>query len=273
MKKTYFDNKIAVIAGAFRLPFLVVEGLRAQGWDVFIIGIKNYCDPGLKPDIWARIGQAGMAIKQMKRRGIKQLTMAGALGNPNLSDIRPDFASIGILTRMMRNQSGHNSMLAALVAEIEKLGFKVLAPQILCPALTFEKSGIMTKSKPAKENMRDIEHGIQVSRAIGKLDIGHSVVVAKQVLAVEAAEGTAEMMNRVKTMRTNHKKKGGVLVKMIKPGQDLRVDTTAIGVDTVIAAAEAKLNGIVVDAKHCIIIDKDETVKTADKNKIFIVAK
>jgi hypothetical protein len=164
-------------------------------------------------------------------------------------------------------------MLRALIAELEKIGFAILAPQKLCPALTFETAGIQTKTKPGKSDLADIERGITVSRAIGKLDIGQSVVVSKQVLAVEAAEGTEKMLARVIDLRKNYKKKGGVLVKMIKPGQDLRADTTAIGPDTVRDIAAARLSGIVVDAKHCIIADKDEMLKAADKNKIFIVAR
>jgi DUF1009 family protein len=266
------DKKIAVIAGADRLPFLVVESLRAQNFDVFVIGIKNFCAPGLKPDLWVRLGQAGTAVKELRRRGIKRLTFVGAIGHPNLSDIRPDFASIGILARIAKNQKGYDSMLKILIRELEKLGFSVAAAQDLCPDLTFSK-GIQTKKKPSKADIPDIERGIEVSRAIGALDIGHSAAVSRQVLAVEAAEGTKKMLERVAEIRRGYKKHGGVLAKMIKPNQDLRIDTTAIGVDTVNQAADARLNGIVVDARHCWAIDREELVGAANRRKIFIIAK
>ena len=267
------DKKIAVIAGALRAPFIVVDDLRRQGYEVFIVGIKNFCDPKLKPDMWARMGQAGSVIKELRRRGFTDLTMTGSLGHPNMADIRPDFASIVMFARVIRNQKGYNSMLCAIIGELGRLGFRILAPQVLCPSMTFEKPGVQTRARPGKSDLDDIARGIEVSKVIGKMDIGHSVAVHKQVLAMEAAEGTAKMLDRVKELRAGYKKKGGVLAKMVKPGQDLRLDTTAIGVDTVNAVADAKLSGIVVDAKHCMIIDKDLAIQAANKRGIFIVAK
>ena len=271
MKKRIEDHKIAIIAGAFRLPFLVVKDLRAQGYNVFIIGIKNFCDPAIKPDLWTRLGSIGTTIKELKKRKIKKVVMVGTLGHPNLSDLRPDFTTIKILARLAMNQKGHNSMLTTLMNDFEKFGFKILAAQQLCPNITFKK-GLQTKFKPSKTDLADIIRGKAVSKVIGKLDIGMATVVHKQVLAVEAAEGTEEMLNRVIIMRKKSKKSGGVLVKMLKPGQDLRADIPAIGTRTIIAVSEAKLNGIVVNSKNCWIIDKDEVIKLANKNKIFILA-
>ncbi|MDR1071334.1 MAG: UDP-2,3-diacylglucosamine diphosphatase LpxI [Rickettsiales bacterium] len=265
------NRKIALIAGALRLPLLVAADLRREGYDVFVIGIKNFCDPALGPDMWVRLGAAGTALRELKKRGISQITMAGALGHPNLSDIRPDLASVGILARILKNQKGYDSMLAALIAEIEKLGFSVVAAQKLCPNLTFDK-GVQTKRKPSKDDLRDIRRGMEVSKAIGKLDIGQSAVVRKQVLAVEAAEGTAKMLERVIGLGKNRAGRGGVLVKLVKPGQDLRADIPAIGTETVLDAAAAKLNGIVVNSKNCWAIDRDEIVRLANRHKIFIVA-
>jgi len=265
------DKKIAVVCGALRLPFLVVESLRRQGYEPYVIGLKNFCDPALRPDLWVRLGGAGTAIKALRKLGIKQIIMVGALGHPKLLDIRPDFTSFKILARIMKNQSGYDSMIVTLLAEIEKLGFKVLNPQELCPDLTFIK-GIHTKIKPKKSDMADIKRGTEVSRAIGKMDIGQSVVVHNQVLAVEAAEGTEKMLARVVSMRKKNKYKGGVMVKLIKPDQDLRIDTTAIGSDTIRDLAVARLSGLVVDAKHCWIIDMPEVLALANKHKIFIQA-
>ncbi|MDR1826677.1 MAG: UDP-2,3-diacylglucosamine diphosphatase LpxI [Rickettsiales bacterium] len=273
MKKIVASGKIAVVAGALRAPFVVVGDLRRRGFDVFVIGIKNFCDPLLKPDLWARLGQAGGVIKTLRRLGIRDITMTGSLGHPNLADIRPDLSSVFMFARIIKNQKGYDSMLSAFAGEIERLGFRILAPQDLCPSMTFEAAGVWTKAKPGKSDLADIERGIEVSKVIGKMDIGHSVAVHRQVLAMEAAEGTARMLDRVAELRKGYKKKGGVLVKMVKPNQDLRLDTTAIGPDTVNAVADAKLAGIVVDAKHCMVIDKDLVVKTADKRGVFIVSR
>ena len=118
----------------------------------------------------------------------------------------------------------------------------------------------------------DIERAIQVSQTIGREDIGASVVVDKQVIAVEAAEGTARMLERVVEMRKKRRKTGGVFAKMTKPGQDLRIDIPAIGVDTIKAVAAAKLHGIIVNTKTCFVIDKKAVLDSANKAKIFIKA-
>ena len=155
---------------------------------------------------------------------------------------------------------------------MEKRGYEIVAAQDLAPELTFEKTGIQTRVKPSKDDLRDLERAIQVSRVIGTEDIGASVVVDKQVVAVEAAEGTARMLERVVEMRKNKRKSGGVFAKMTKPGQDLRIDIPAIGVDTVRAVKNAKLHGIVVNAKTCFVIDRDAVIDAANRAKIFIKA-
>lgn len=266
------DKKIALIAGALSLPFLTRDALRKNGWDVYVIGIKNFYDPKLNPDMVVRIGGAGPAARELKKRGIHKLVFVGALGHVNLSDIRPDLWSLSVLLSVLKHQRGYDSMAVAFNKALEKRGYEICAAQDLAPELTFEKSGIQTKIKPAKSDIADIERAIQVSHTIGTEDIGASVVVDKQVVAIEAAEGTARMLDRVVEMRKNKRKSGGVFAKMTKPGQDLRIDIPAIGVDTVRAVAAAKLHGIIVNAKTCFVIDKPAVIAAANKAKIFIKA-
>ncbi|MBO4700496.1 MAG: UDP-2,3-diacylglucosamine diphosphatase LpxI [Alphaproteobacteria bacterium] len=266
------DKKIAIVAGALRLPFLVRDALRARGWDVFVIGLKNFYDAKLNPDMVIRIGGAGAAIRAARHRGIKNVIFVGAIGHPNLSDLRPDLWTFFALLKILKNQRGYDSMAVALNKIMTNAGFNVVAAQDLAPELTFEKSGVMTRKKPTTADKKNIERAIDVSHTIGAADIGASVVVDKQVIAVEAAEGTAKMLERVVDMRLGRKKNGGVFAKMTKPGQDLTIDIPAIGVDTVNAVADAKLNGIVVNTKTCFVVDKDLVIKTANKRGIFIIA-
>jgi len=266
------NKKVALFCGALALPFLARDALRKNGWDVYVIGLKNFYDPKLNPDLVIRVGGAGLAARECKKRGISKLCFVGALGHINLYDIRPDLWSLSVLLSVLKHQRGYDSMAVALNKALEKRGYEIVAAQDLAPELTFEKTGIQTKTKPSKTDMRDIERAIQVSHTIGIEDIGASVVVDKQVVAVEAAEGTARMLDRVVEMRKNKRKSGGVFAKMTKPGQDLRIDIPAIGVDTVRAVAAAKLHGIIVNAKTCFVIDKKAVIDTANRAKIFIKA-
>ncbi|MBR2286055.1 MAG: UDP-2,3-diacylglucosamine diphosphatase LpxI [Alphaproteobacteria bacterium] len=269
---TRADNKIALIAGALQLPFFTRDALRRAGWDVYVVGLKNFVDPKLNPDIVVRLGGAGRAVREFRRRGIRNLVFVGAIGHPNLYDIRPDLWSLSVLLSIMKHQRGYDSMAVTLNKILEKRGFNILAAQDLAPELTFESAGIQTKTKPTKSDMADIERAIDVSHTIGAADIGASVVVDKQVIAVEAAEGTARMLERVVEMRKNKKRASGVFAKMTKPGQDLRIDIPAIGVDTVRAVAAAHLRGIIVNTKTCFVVDRENVIKEANKLKIFITA-
>ncbi len=272
MRKKITDNKIALIAGALDLPFFTRDALKRAGWDVFVVGLKNFYNPKLNPDLVVRIGGSGRAIREFKRRGIRKLTFVGALGHPNLSDIRPDWWTFWTLLKILKNQRGYDSMAVALNGVLEKQGFEIVAAQDLAPELAFENAGVQTRVKPTAADKKNIERAIEVSHTIGAADIGASVVVDKQVIAVEAAEGTAKMLERVVAMRASKRKPSGVFAKMTKPGQDLRIDIPAIGVDTVNAVADANLKGIVVNSKTCFVVNKPAVIKQADKRGIFILA-
>ncbi len=266
------DNKIAMVAGALDLPFFTRDALRRAGWDVFVVGLKNFVNPDLKPDMVVRLGGAGRAIREFKRRKIKKLVFVGSLGHPNLTDLRPDLWTFITLMKIMKHQRGYDSMAVALNSVLEKQGFEIVAAQDLAPELAFENAGVQTQTKPSADDNKNIERAIEVSHTIGMADIGASVVVDKQVIAVEAAEGTAKMLERVVAMRKNKRKASGVFAKMTKPGQDLRIDIPAIGVDTVNAVADAHLRGIVVNTKTCFVVNKPAVIAQANKRGIFILA-
>ena len=272
MRTKKADKKIALVAGALDLPFFTRDALRSAGWDVFIIGLKNFVDMRLNPDMVIRLGGAGRAVRAVRRRGITKVVFVGALGHPNLSDLRPDFWTIRTLLKIIKHQRGYDSMAVAFNKVLEDQGFEIVAAQDLAPELTFETAGVQTKRKPTKTDQKNIDRAIEVSHLIGAADIGASVVVDKHVLGVEAAEGTARMLERVVQMRQKVKKSSGVFAKMTKPNQDLRIDIPAIGVDTVNAVAAAHLRGIVVNTKTCFVVDKENVIKQADKLGIFILA-
>ncbi|MBQ8368188.1 MAG: UDP-2,3-diacylglucosamine diphosphatase LpxI [Alphaproteobacteria bacterium] len=260
------------MAGALDLPFFTRDALRRAGWDVFVVGLKNFVDPRLAPDMVVRLGGAGRAIREFRRRGIKKLTFVGALGHPNFSDLRPDLWTFMTLLKIMKHQRGYDSMAVALNNVLEKQGFEIVAAQDLAPELTFEVAGPQTRAKPSASDRRNIERAIEVSHTIGAADIGASVVVDSQVIAVEAAEGTARMLERVVDMRKNKRKPSGIFAKMTKPNQDLRIDIPAIGVDTVNAVAAAHLRGIVVNTRTCFVVNKPAVIRQANKLGIFILA-
>lgn len=194
-----------MVAGALDLPFLTRDALRRAGWDVYIVGLRGFCDMRLEPDIVVRLGGLWPAVRELRRRKIRRVTFVGALGHPNLANIRPDLWTLGLLVSILKNQRGYDSMAVALNKSLERRGFEIIAAQDAAPELAFQTAGIQTKQHPTKRDMRDITRAIDVSHTIGAADIGASVVVDKQVIAVEAAEGTAKMLERVIDMRRKQK--------------------------------------------------------------------
>ena len=154
-KEINSDKKIALVAGALDLPFFTCDALRAAGWDVFIVGLKNFYDPRLNPDMVVRLGGGGAAIREFRRRGIRKLTFVGAIGHPKLSDLRPDFWTIGALISIKRHQKGYDSMAVALNKVLEKRGFEIVAAQDLAPDLTFQTPGVQTRARPAARDAAD----------------------------------------------------------------------------------------------------------------------
>jgi DUF1009 family protein len=128
--------------------------------------------------------------------------------------------------------------------------------------------------QPSESHHADIALGLALVRAIGRFDVGQATVVAgNHVLAVEAAEGTDEMLSRVAELRRKGRirSSGGVLVKAPKPGQDRRIDLPTIGPQTIAGAARAGLAGIAVVSGEAIIAEPDSVAQAADRERIFIV--
>jgi DUF1009 family protein len=188
--------------------------------------------------------------------------------------LRPDFHTLLLLPRIVHFFRGGDDHLltrvAGLLAEhgFHLLGAHEVAPEILMPEGDFGSRG------PTAADRDDIAYGLEFLHAAGTFDVGQAVVVAgRHILAVEAAEGTDQMLARVAQLRANGRirSQGGVLVKAPKPGQDRRVDLPTVGPDTVEGAARAGLSGIAVVAGATIAAQAERMRQLADQNKMFVM--
>jgi DUF1009 family protein len=145
-----------------------------------------------------------------------------------------------------------------------------VAPDIIVP------EGVLGRCQPSSTDRADIARALDLLATLGSFDVGQAAVVANNyVLAIEAAEGTDNMLRRVAELREQGRvtapQGAGVLVKAPKPSQDRRFDLPAIGPQTIANAANAKLAGIAVAAGNTIIADAAEAIAAADRAKIFVV--
>jgi hypothetical protein len=271
------QGPLAIICGAGSLPFAVADAAGRQGRSVILFALRGWADPGRiasYPHHWVRFGQLGRFSRIAKQEGCRDVVFIGSVVRPAFWQIWPDLAAIGVMPRIIAMlRGGDDHLMRGIMKVFEDRGFRPIgahevAPEILMP------EGALGRYQPSESQQDDITLGLAVLRAIGPFDVGQATVVAgKHVLALEAAEGTDEMLGQVAEQRRKGRIRasGGVLVKAPKPSQDRRIDLPTIGPQTIAAAVRAGLAGIAVVAGEAIMAEPDQMTQAADRERIFIV--
>ena len=263
--------KLGVLAGGGRLPAQIIDHCRLVGRSCFVIAIEGQADSDIiegADHVWLRLGAGGKILNALRKAGVEEVVMAGAIRRPSLSDLRPDMYTAAFLARTGAAAFGDDGLLRAVVCEIEErfglhvVGVDAVLPEILAP------QGRL--AGPDEQAMADIRRGFDVARGIGALDVGQGAVVQQGiVLAVEASEGTNAMLERCGSLARPGP--GGVLVKARKPAQEFRTDLPTVGPETVRAAVAAGLRGIAIEAAASLIVDRAATIAAADAAGIFLI--
>lgn len=263
---------LGILAGGGPFPGQVAAAATAQGRPVFILGFEDFADPaviGAYPHAYARLGAAGRILALLREHGCADIVLVGPVKRPGLLDLRPDIEGTRILARIGRAAfSGDDGLLAAIVRVFAEEGFRVLgAHDIIGDALG--PRGVQGRIPPDAQALADIARGVAVVRALGQVDVGQGCVVQQGiVLAAEAIEGTDQMLARCAALARPGP--GGVLVKLVKPGQERRADLPAIGPRTLAAAAAAGLRGVAYEAGGTLITDRAACIAEADAQGLFL---
>lgn len=267
------SGALGILAGGGPLPGRVAAAARAAGREVFLVGFEGFAEPDVLapyPHDFARVAAAGRILSLLRAHGCRDIVLIGPVKRPSLFDLRPDAEGAKILGRIGRAFfSGDDGLLAAVVRVLADEGFNVIgAHEILTESVG--PGGVLGALAPDPPALSDIARGAQVVRALGAADVGQSCVVQQGVvLAVEAIEGTDAMLARAGTLARPGP--GGVLVKLVKPGQDRRADLPTIGPGTVQAAAAAGLRGIAYEAGGTILTDRAALARAADAAGLFLI--
>src|ERR1700712_2967406 len=266
-------RKLGIIAGGGALPGQVAAAARAAGRAVFILGLEGFADPAVVapwPHEIRRLGAAGRIIAALRQHGCQDLVMIGPIRRPSLLDLRPDAEGAKLLARVGRAAfAGDDGLLAAVIRVLTEEGFRVIGMQEIMREVV-APAGVLTAARPDAQAMSDITRGIQVVRLLGTADVGQGCVVQQGlVLAVEAIEGTDAMLARAGALRRDGI--GGVLVKLVKPGQDKRADMPTSGPETVRHAAEAGLRGLAFEANATILAEREACLAAADTAGLFLL--
>lgn len=266
--------RIGVVAAGGSIPGAVCEAARAKGIDVHVVALKGQAEAALSrfPHRWVRLGQVGAMLGALREAKCRDIVIVGSLRRPDLWKTGVDFGLIRHLpTILSLTRGGDDTVLKRVVRFFEAQGFRVRGAHEIAPAL-LAPGGPFGGVAASPEDEHDIARGLALLGVLGPFDVGQAVVVARgHVLAIEAAEGTDEMLKRCGALRQwGGHKRSGVLVKAPKSGQELRVDMPVIGPRTVELAAAAGLAGIAVGQGKVMIADQAEMVSLADRHHIFV---
>jgi lipid-A-disaccharide synthase len=261
-------DRIGILAGGGQLPLLIADSVTARGGRVHIVAIDGEADREVArfPHTWVNWGQIDRMVATLRSEGGGEMVIAGSVRRPDLWKLRPDsglFKSLPQLAGLLAG--GDDSVLSRVVRFFEAKGFVVRGAHHVAPALIAD-AGPIGSTPLSLPDRADAEIGFGVRRALGPLDAGQAVVVAGgRVLAIEGAEGTDAMLQRVAGQRSTQAEApaAGVLAKGPKPGQELRVDMPAIGPRTVELAAAAGLAGVAVEAGMVLVLGREEAMRAA----------
>ena len=260
---------IGIIAGSGQFPVLAARMARAAGMRVAICGFHGYTDPALEreADFFALLplGKLARMIKFFKQAGAKRLCMAGAINKPRALDVRPDWRAARMLLHMIGQ--GDDALLRGIAGEFERDGFEVVQAALLVPGLAAPQ-GVLTRRQPSGDEWENICYGWRVAREIGRLDIGQCIVVNKiMVMAVECLEGTDETLRRGAALGG----RGCVAIKILKPGQDKRLDQPAMGLTTIKVMVENGFTCLAYEADGALLFDREECIALADRHNICLI--
>ncbi|CAM5634552.1 UDP-2,3-diacylglucosamine pyrophosphatase LpxI [Mycolicibacterium aubagnense] len=274
------DARVGIIAGGGKLPIDVANGLSEQGHKPFILIVQGEALPeselGQFEHEVLSLESIGSLVGILKRRRITHVVLAGEIKRrPRLGAMRFNLGLLAVVPLVISALArGDDGLLKVVVRGLEARGFTVVGAHQIVPNLTADE-GALTRLAPSKADWKDIEAAHEAAIAIGMLDIGQgAVAIGGRAIALEGIEGTDGLLARVRELRGHGRlagKKGGVLVKCAKPGQELRVDLPSIGLQTVEGAHAAGLAGIAVEAGRSLVLDSAAVIAKADALGLFVV--
>ena len=273
------SNILGLIAGQGRLPFLVADGARAAGLQVVCAAFRDQAAPTLAQHVdsfhWVPVARPGRWIKCLRRNGVTSTIMVGRVAKKRIYtpwrilQYLPDWRAFRIWYSRLRGKDKRNDTLLTALADELATGGIILENSVkYCPQ-HLAHPGVMTRCQPSDSVLRDIEFGWEIVKQMGRLDIGQSIAVKeREVIAVEAIEGTDEMIARAGKLCPAG---GWTLIKTAKPHQDMRFDVPTIGPETLTNLKKNNAACLALEAEKTLIIDLPDTIKLADKLSIPVI--
>jgi DUF1009 family protein len=261
-----------LIAGNGRFPFLVLEVARSQGIDMAVIALREEASPELEQVArrlhWVSLGELSQAIDLLHQEGVTRAVMAGQVKhNKIFSSIRPDWRLARLLLSLPRKNT--DALIGAVAKVLEEEGIALVDSTVFLKPLV-PAPGVLTRRAPDAREAADMAYGRAIARHLAELDIGQTVVISDHAcVAIEAMEGTDETIARAARIARG---KPLVVVKVSKPGQDMRFDVPVVGLSTVEQMKRFRVTALAVDAHRTLLFDRERLIEAADAAGIAIEA-
>ena len=263
---------IGLIFGETNFPIEILKKIKKRKLNYLIIDLsKSKKFRKDKKSFSVSIGQFGKIINILKDNSCKKVLFAGRVSKPNFSKLKLDLKGIYYMPRIIKSSKiGDAAILKEIINILKDQSIKTISSLSFNPELSLNK-GNYSKTKPNKEDIKDIKKAINTLNKLEKYNFSQGTVVRnKKVIAIEGRDGTEKMLKKCKSKKFRN---NGVLVKFPKKKQDLRIDLPTVGLKTLKQCTIAGLKGIVLKGKQNIFLDKNKCINWANKNKMFITVK
>ncbi len=269
---------LGVVAGGGALPSILAHAARLKGKPVHVASLRDQADQdwdGFNTQDFALDEIAGICA-YFKAAGVDAVTFAGNVRRPDFETFQArDLGAAQNTAIYEAAHKGDDALLRSVIALFEKAGFLVIGLREIAPENLVQVGGVgnLAAMEHAKDDCLQASH---IARKIGAMDIGQGAVVCRGVvMAVEAQEGTAAMLERCAhlpaDLRGSSQNRSGVFAKWAKPDQDRRIDLPVIGVSTIEAVARIGLAGLVLEAGAVILLEPDAIIKAIDRLGLFLL--
>jgi UDP-2,3-diacylglucosamine hydrolase len=268
---------IGLIAGNGSFPFLVLDAARRLGHEITIIAVKEEASPELDAAaarepragiVWLSLGQLSACLDALKAAGATHAVMAGQVKHVKIfSGILPDRLLLSVLLRLRSKNT--DALISAVADVMRDHGIELLdSTAFLTPLLA--RPGLIASRSPTDAEQADLAFGYRMADRVAGLDIGQTLVVKDAaVVAVEAMEGTDAVIARAGSLAGP----GTRVVKVAKPGQDMRFDVPVVGLSTIHAMQAAGASALSVDAGRTLVFDLQQFIEAADQAGIAVVGR
>ncbi len=209
----------------------------------------------------------------LEKNDIDKIVLLGKISRPDLSKFKFDGIIDQYLDKLINAyKKGDGKILDIVISIFNEKGFKIVPITQITSNFSFSKNIKNIIINKIDSDQGDINKALKILDDLSKYDNAQSIVLDNGfILAIEAAEGTDEMLDKVYRYKQKlglKKRSSGILVKLPKKSQSLKVDLPVIGPRTIKLLKKSNINSLAVSKKNTLVNDLDKTLIEIDKNKI-----